>query len=184
MSELLKSSNHLGYGGAMPASTSATASPGPAEIVDIEKCLTRITYLAGRARQHEYLMAMAGLTLDRAAVAILRRLAETAPMRPGVLAGLLAVEASHVTRQVQQLERAGYVIRTADPHDRRAQRVELTDAGRAAVDRIREAARVGMRLALADWSDEDLRQLAGLFHRLVDDFVTHAEVPADLGPRA
>lgn len=184
MSELLKSSNHLRYGEAMPASTSAAASPGPAEIVEIEKCLTRITYLAGRARQHEYLMAMAGLTLDRAAVAILRRLAETAPMRPGVLAGLLAVEASHVTRQVQQLERAGHVIRTADPHDRRAQRVGLTDAGRAAVDRIREAARVGMRLALADWSDEDLRQLAGLFHRLVDDFVTHAEVPADLGPRA
>ncbi|MFE5892120.1 MarR family winged helix-turn-helix transcriptional regulator [Streptomyces sp. NPDC056462] len=168
----------------MPASTSAAASPGPAEIVEIEKCLTRVTYLAGRARQHEYLMAMAGLTLDRAAVAILRRLAESAPMRPGVLAGLLAVEASHVTRQVHQLERAGYVIRTADPHDRRAQRVELTDAGRAAVDRIREAARAGMRLALADWSDEDLRQLAELFHRLVDDFVTRAEVPADLGPRA
>ncbi|WP_328425669.1 MarR family winged helix-turn-helix transcriptional regulator [Streptomyces sp. NBC_00443] len=168
----------------MPASTSAAASPGPAEIVEIEKCLTRVTYLAGRARQHEYLMAMAGLTLDRAAVAILRRLAETAPMRPGVLAGLLAVEASHVTRQVQQLERAGYVIRTADPHDRRAQRVGLTDAGRVAVDRIREAARAGMRLALAGWSDEDLRQLAELFHRLVDDFVTRAEVPADLGPRA
>ncbi|KUL40372.1 MarR family winged helix-turn-helix transcriptional regulator [Streptomyces regalis] len=168
----------------MAAPSSAAASPVPTDIVptdivEIEKCLTRVAYLAGRARQHEYLMAMAGLTLDRAAVAILRRLAETEPMRPGVLAGLLAVEASHVTRQVQQLERAGYVVRAADPHDRRAQRIELTDAGRAAVDRFRDASRVGMRMALADWSDEDLRRLAELFHRLVDDFVTHAEAPAD-----
>ncbi|MER5940815.1 MarR family transcriptional regulator [Streptomyces sp. NPDC001928] len=161
----------------MPASTSAAAPKPPAvptDIVEIEKCLTRIAYLAGRARQHEYLMAMAGLSLDRAAVAILRRLAETEPMRPGVLAGLLAVEASHVTRQVQQLERAGHVVLAADPHDRRARRIELTEAGRAAADRIRDASRVGMRMALADWSDEDLRQLAALFHRMVDDFVTHA----------
>ncbi|MDF3142515.1 MULTISPECIES: MarR family transcriptional regulator [unclassified Streptomyces] len=163
----------------MAAPSSEAALPVPADIVEIEKCLTRVAYLAGRARQHEYLMAMAGLTLDRAAVAILRRLAETEPMRPGVLAGLLAVEASHVTRQVQQLERAGYVVRAADPHDRRAQRLELTEAGRAAVDRFREASRVGMRMALADWSDDDLRRLAELFHRLVDDFVTHAEVAAD-----
>ncbi|MFE7275617.1 MarR family winged helix-turn-helix transcriptional regulator [Streptomyces sp. NPDC057623] len=166
------------------SASSAAALPVSTDIVEIEKCLTRVSYLAGRARQHEYLMAMAGVNLDRAAVAVLRRLAESEPMRPGVLAGLLAVEASHVTRQVQQLERAGYVVRAADPHDRRARRVELTDAGRAAVDRFREASRVGMGMALADWSDEDLRRLAELFHRLVDDFVTHAEVPAGLDPTA
>ncbi|MCF1598633.1 MarR family winged helix-turn-helix transcriptional regulator [Streptomyces muensis] len=164
--------------------TPATESPVPPDIAEIEKCLTRVSYLAGRSRQHESLMAMAGLTLDRAAVAILRRLAESEPMRPGVLAGLLAVEASHVTRQVQQLERAGYVVRAADPHDRRARRIELTDAGRAAVDRFRAASRVGMRMALADWSDDDLRRLAELFHRLVDDFVTHAEAPVDSRPTA
>lgn len=168
----------------MSALSAAAAAPDPAHIVAIEQSLTRITYLASRARQHEYLMAAAGLALDRAAVAILRRLADSEPMRPGVLAGLMAVEASHVTRQVQQLERAGYVLRAADPHDRRAQRVELTDAGRAAVDRIREVSRIGMRMALAGWSDDDLRQLAELFHRLVDDFVTNAEIPADLGPTA
>lgn len=169
---------------AMAAPSSEAASPVPTDIVEIEKCLTRVAYLAGRARQHEYLMTLAGLSLDRAAVTILRRLDETEPMRPGVLAGLLAVEASHVTRQVQRLERGGYVVRAADPHDRRAQRIELTDAGRAAVERIREASRVGMCMALADWSDEDLHRLAGLFHRLVDDFITRAEIPADLGPTA
>jgi DNA-binding MarR family transcriptional regulator len=165
----------------MTAPTSA-AAPVSTAVVEIEKALTHVTYLAGRARQHERLMAASGLSLDRAAVAILRRLAESEPMRPGVLAGLLAVEASHVTRQLRQLERAGYVMRVADPDDRRAQRIELTDVGVAAVDRLREAGRRGMLMALADWSEEDLRQLAELFRRLVDDFVTHAEAP--VGPAA
>ena len=160
----------------MPASRSAPA-PVSATVVEIEQVLSRITYLAGRARQHERLMAVAGLDLDRAAVTILRHIAESEPLRPGVLAVRLSVEASHVTRQLRQLERGGYVVRIVDPDDRRAQRVQLTDLGLAAVQRIREASRRGMALALADWSDGDLEQLAALFHRLTDDFVAHAEDP-------
>ncbi|MET7488363.1 MarR family transcriptional regulator [Streptomyces sp. NPDC005538] len=156
------------------------AAPVPADVAEIERVLTRIAYLAGRARQHERLMAMAGLPLDRAAVAILRYIAESEPMRPGVLAVRMSVEASHVTRQLRQLEQLGYVIRIPDPDDGRAQRVQLTDSGLAAVSRIRDASRRGMEMALAHWSSEDLRHLAGLFHRLVDDFVTHAETPVDL----
>jgi DNA-binding MarR family transcriptional regulator len=151
----------------------------PANVNDIERALTRVTYLAGRARQHERLMVMAGLTLDRAAVAVLRHIAESEPMRPGVLAVRLSVEASHVTRQLRQLERGGHVVRIADPDDRRAQRVRITDLGLAAVDRIREANRRGLEMALAGWSEQDLGQLAALFHRLVDDFVAHAEDPLE-----
>ena len=158
----------------MPAHPPAPA-PVPEDVAEIERVLTRITYLAGRARQHERLMALAGLQLDRAAATILRYIAESEPLRPGVLAVRLSVEASHVTRQLRQLEKGGYVIRVADPDDRRAQRVQLTEAGLAAVDRIREASRRGMEVALAHWSPGDLRELATLFHRLFDDFVTHAE---------
>ncbi|ADI09163.1 MarR family transcriptional regulator [Streptomyces bingchenggensis BCW-1] len=153
-------------------------------MIEIERALTRIAYLAGRARQHERLMALAGLSLDRAAVAILRHIAESEPLRPGVLAVRLSVEASHVTRQLGQLEKGGYVIRVPDPDDRRAQRIQLTDAGLAAVERIREASRRGMSIALADWSAEDLGQLAGLFHRLPADFVKHAEADVDIPPSA
>ncbi|KAK1180134.1 MarR family transcriptional regulator [Streptomyces sp. NBS 14/10] len=167
-----------------PPSPSSAGEPVSTDVIAIERALTRITYLAGRARQHERLMALAGLSLDRAAVAILRFIAESEPLRPGVLAVRLSVEASHVTRQLGQLERAGYVIRIPDPDDRRAQRVQLTDAGLAAVERIREASRRGMAVALAEWSPEDLGQLAGLFRRLADDFVMHAESDVDIPPLA
>lgn len=154
-------------------------APASATLAEIERVLSRVTYLAGRSRRHERLMAMAGVPLDRAAVAILRHIAESEPLRPGVLAVRLSVEASHVTRQLRQLERGGYVIRIADPEDRRAQRVQLTDAGLAAVGRVREVGRRYLEQALGDWSDGDLRRLAALFHRLVDDFADHAEDRVD-----
>ncbi|MEU6091568.1 MarR family transcriptional regulator [Streptomyces sp. NPDC047085] len=147
------------------------ASP---EVVEIERALTRITYLGTRARQHDRLMALAGVPLDRAAVALLRQVEDAELLRPGELAQRLGVEASHVTRTVQQLQRSGYVTRVPDPDDRRAQRIRLTDAGREAVARIRDTGARAMQLALADWGPDELRQLAGLFHRMVDDFVAHA----------
>ncbi|QJS99496.1 MarR family transcriptional regulator [Streptomyces asoensis] len=158
------------------------------EVIEIERALTRITYLSTRARQHDRLMTLAGVPLDRAAVALLRQVADSEPLRPGELAQRLGVEASHVTRTVQQLQKSGYVTRVPDPDDGRAQRIQLTEAGRAAVGRVRDAGARGMQLALADWSPEELGQLATLFHRMVDDFLSHSieeetEQPAAV-PRA
>jgi DNA-binding MarR family transcriptional regulator len=144
------------------------------DVVEIERALTRITYLTSRVKQHERLVAVAGVPLDRAAVALLRQIADSEPLRLGELAARLAVEASHVTRQVQQLQKAGYVTRVPDPDDRRAQRIQLTPFGKEAYDRIREASWRGMQMALAEWSPQDLRQLASLFHRMVDDFLGFA----------
>ncbi|WP_328875449.1 MarR family transcriptional regulator [Streptomyces sp. NBC_00287] len=164
--------------------TPPSAPVARSQVTEIEQALTRITYLAGRARQHERLMGVAGLSLDRAAAAILRHVAESEPLRPGVLAVRLSVEASHVTRQLRQLESSGFVKRVPDPDDRRAQRVQITESGLAAVDRMREASRRGMEIALADWSEEELQQLATLFHRLVADFVRHTEAAVDGPPSA
>ncbi|MBR7829268.1 MarR family transcriptional regulator [Actinospica sp. MGRD01-02] len=156
------------------------AAAGPvagvsAEVAGIEAALKEIAYLASRARQHERMMAVAGLDLDRSAAALLRSLSEHEPVRSGELANRLAVEASHITRQVQQLERTGYVTRVPDPDDGRAQLVELTPRGRAAVERIRVVGCLGMQQALADWPAEDIGTLAVLFRRMVDDFVAHAD---------
>lgn len=155
----------------LPELPEAPASP---EVIEIERALTRITYLSTRARQHDRLMALADVPLDRAAVALLRQVADSESLRPGELANRLGVEASHVTRTVQQLEKSGYVTRVPDPQDRRAQRIELTEPGRQAIARVREAGARGMQLALSDWTPDELRQLATLFHRMVDDFLAHA----------
>ncbi|MER5200085.1 MarR family winged helix-turn-helix transcriptional regulator [Streptomyces sp. NPDC002755] len=151
------------------------ALPAAAEM---ERALTRVAYLGARARQHDRLVAMAGVPLDRAAVAMLRQIADHDPLRPGELAQVLAVQASHVTRQVQRLQKAGYVTRVADPDDSRARRIRLTPRGEDAVARLGDAGARGMQLVLAHWSPDELRRLADLVHRLVDAFLAH---PVDEG---
>ena len=158
----------------MPTPLPAHA-PVSTAMTEIERALSRVTYMARGVRQHDRLMALAGVTLDRAATALLRQIADSEPQRPGELAARLAVEASHITRQVQQLQKFGYVTRVPDPDDRRAQRIQITPAGREAIDRIRKASTQGMQMALAHWSPEELEQLAGLFHRMVDDFLAYGE---------
>jgi DNA-binding MarR family transcriptional regulator len=161
--------------GGMPASQRETpTSSTSADLVELERALSRIAYLITRSRRHDRIRAAAGVPLERAAVAILRQLAESGPMRPGELAARLEVEAPHITRQVQQLLKAGYVDRVPDPGDRRAHLIRLTPSGRAAAERVREVGRQAMQAALADWTPQELHQLATLFHRMVDDFLAYA----------
>ncbi|MDQ0604196.1 DNA-binding MarR family transcriptional regulator [Streptomyces canus] len=168
---------------ATPSLPELPDGPASPQVIEIERALTRITYLSTRARQHDRLMALAGVPLDRAAVALLRQVADSEPLRPGELANRLGVEASHVTRTVQQLQKTGYVTRVPDPDDRRAQRIELTETGRQAIDRVRDAGARGMQLALSEWAPEELGQLATLFHRMVDDFLAYS-VDDDTEPAA
>ncbi|WP_051494821.1 hypothetical protein [Nocardia nova] len=53
--------------------------------------------------------------------------------------------------------------------------MRITDTGRATVEAVRAGGRQHIRNALGGWSIEDLRQLAALNHRMVDDFLANAE---------
>jgi DNA-binding MarR family transcriptional regulator len=150
-----------------------------ADVAELDRALTRISYLLTRSRRNGLTTTAAGVPLDRAAVTVLLELADSGAMRPGELAARLEVEAPHVTRQVQRLEKAGYAARGADPDDRRAQLIQLTPSGTAAAGRIREVGRSGMQAALAHWSPDTLHEFATLFNRMVDDFRAY---DAEQGP--
>ncbi len=154
----------------------------PEDMIELERALTRISHLMTRAKQHDRTMVEAGVAVDRAGAPLLRVLADAPePMRLGALADRLAVEAPHVTRQIQRLERAGLVERVPDPDDGRARRVRISPAGAEAVECLRAVGRRRMAEALAGWSDEDRHRLAVLCHRMVDDFLDHAEEHGLLG---
>jgi DNA-binding MarR family transcriptional regulator len=84
------------------------------------------------------LVKPAGLT--PATAGALRILARNPGLSQRALADRLGAVPSRVVVLVDALENAGLVSRTRDPDDRRHHRLDLTDAGRAALQGLRAAA--------------------------------------------
>jgi MarR family transcriptional regulator, transcriptional regulator for hemolysin len=82
------------------------------------------------------------------------------------LARAMHIEGPTLTRHLDGLEEAGLVIRAREPHDRRAVRVELTDAGRAKHAELRQAVIAFNRRLTAGLGDAEVEELRGLLERL------------------
>ena len=84
------------------------------------------------------------------------------------LADRLGVDTPTVTRKIQQLERLGLVARDADPDDRRAHRIRLTDDGRETLVLLNDAKRRWLAALLEGWSIEDRDAFALLLGAFAD----------------
>ena len=82
------------------------------------------------------------------------------------LARALGIEGPTLTHHLDALERAGLVTRTRDPANRRVQRMELTEEGDAAFQRMRSAATAFDRRLRSGLSDGDVRVVRELLGRL------------------
>lgn len=81
------------------------------------------------------------------------------PPRMSDIASRLVLSPGGATKVIDRLERMGYVIRTPDPTDRRATIIEITDAGREAMQRNRKIIDSGLRAVWADHVTDDEAQL-------------------------
>jgi DNA-binding MarR family transcriptional regulator len=82
------------------------------------------------------------------------------------LAAAAGVAAPTATRMLDGLERGGYVTRATDVNDRRCVVVDLTPAGRAALDVTSRALHANRRRISSSLPDEDRAQAARLLRRL------------------
>lgn len=90
-----------------------------------------------KARVEEELQAELGLLLaDNEALLHLAH--SDHPPRMSAIAERLILSPGGTTKVIDRLESMGYVTRRPDPTDRRATVVDLTDAGRDAMDRARQ----------------------------------------------
>jgi DNA-binding MarR family transcriptional regulator len=111
----------------------------------------------------------ASLGGDPAVLHVVHMVKEHGPVRLTALAEAAMLDTSTVSRHVQHLEAAGHLARTADPEDRRATLIEITESGRAL---LREALAARGRLlddALAGWPPADRDALVRLLARLAED---------------
>jgi DNA-binding MarR family transcriptional regulator len=115
--------------------------------------------------------------LHPAALGVLAELARRGESRVSELAQAQLVDASVVSRQVAQLEKAGLVERRACRADGRAQLITATAHGLETLDARRQAQITLVQEALADWSEEDVRAFVRQFGLFTDDLRAHLLVP-------
>ncbi|MDQ0691350.1 MarR family winged helix-turn-helix transcriptional regulator [Arthrobacter sp. W4I7] len=84
------------------------------------------------------------------------------------LATIICVGKPSVSRQITFLESEGLVCKEADPLDRRAQVIRLTEKGEKEMHRVQEARKQVFRDRLGGWPLEDLQRLADYMERLND----------------
>jgi MarR family transcriptional regulator, transcriptional regulator for hemolysin len=82
------------------------------------------------------------------------------------LARALRIEGPTLTRHLDGLEKEGLVVRRRDPNDRRAVRVELTDAGRAKHAELLQAVIGFNRRLTSGLGDAEIGELRTLLGKL------------------
>jgi DNA-binding MarR family transcriptional regulator len=102
-------------------------------------------------------------------LSVLFRLAKTGPVRASDLSKDIMLDLSTVSRHLRALEAEGLVAKSADPDDKRAYRLELSEAGTAFVHEFWQARIRSVHGALADWTAEDVNTLTNLLGRFVRD---------------
>jgi MarR family transcriptional regulator, transcriptional regulator for hemolysin len=84
------------------------------------------------------------------------------------LAQAMGVTGATMTHHLNSLEAQGLVRRWRDQSNRRVQQVELTDAGIAMFDRLREVAMRHDQRLRSRLTEKDAEQLSKLLHKLED----------------
>ena len=119
-----------------------------------------------RAIRDAYDARFAHLDLNLTQAMLLVFLHEAGPLRQTQLAGQLGPGRAATGATVDLLERRGLVERQADPADRRAWLVTITQAGKERVEPINEIDRVLRAELRLDISRSERQQLAKLLLRL------------------
>jgi DNA-binding MarR family transcriptional regulator len=107
-----------------------------------------------------------GGRIDRMALMILGTLARCGPSRLSGIAERTGFDASHVSRQVADLEKAGLLSRQPDPDDGRAIQLQATSKGQNLMKRLSDGRRERIERLLSDWDQDEIEIFGRLLGRL------------------
>lgn len=106
------------------------------------------------------------LGLTRAQWSVLFRLARNEGVNQKTLAQLVDVEPMTLTRIVDRLERSECVERRADPYDRRAYRLYLTDKARPLLEKLQSMASETRADALRGIPPDEMQRLTSVLETI------------------
>ena len=122
------------------------------------------------------------LGLTRAQWRVLVHLAPRQGINQSALADILELDAVTMGRHVDRLERDGWLERRADPGDRRAWRLHLTEASRPTLERMDRIATEMQAAALDGVSPADRARLIEMLSRIKANLAPAAAGEAPLAP--
>lgn len=154
--------------------------PAPSSAGDPGRSRASDAHEADRARDRELVSALFAVLIrlphvridepvDKTGLAILHELTWSGTTRPSDLAAQMHIDISTVSRHLQALEAQLLVVRTRDPEDARAQRVDLTERGDEVLGRFLDGRSASLRAAISHWAAEDTAALRHQLGRLADD---------------
>ncbi|HEY6470698.1 MAG TPA: MarR family transcriptional regulator [Candidatus Dormibacteraeota bacterium] len=115
------------------------------------------------------------------ALNLLQVIAVGEAVRPSEIAARQHVHQSLVTRQIREMEAAGYVKVTANPADGRSCLVTLTRSGRKEMDRLTEIGLQRFALFVKDWRSQEIRAFTESLEKLQESMLATAD--EERGPR-
>jgi DNA-binding MarR family transcriptional regulator len=110
--------------------------------------------------------------VDKASLLVLWRVSEHGSPRPSEVAGEIGLDLSTISRHIRALEQGGYLVKAADPDDRRACRVTITPLGTELVQQAWERRIATIAAAVREWPEQDRDTLTRLLTRLTDDLAS------------
>ncbi|KPI34228.1 transcriptional regulator, MarR family [Actinobacteria bacterium OV450] len=132
------------------------------EIADALGILLRRTT---RTQLHRQLTEGMGEGVDEQTYPVLSALARTGPRSAADLAPDVGIDRSGVTRRASRLEAAGLIRREADPDDRRAHLLVLTEEGRSVVAELRTRLAAHIMGSLSGWPPGEAAKFAHQLRR-------------------
>ncbi|GAA1805753.1 MarR family winged helix-turn-helix transcriptional regulator [Nesterenkonia flava] len=104
--------------------------------------------------------------IEPASYSVLATLQHTGPSRMTFIARHLGIGKPTLSRQLNTLAARGFVTKTTDPEDGRAQVVSLTVEGRHRLETAQADRAERYLQMLAPWSEEEITTLSGLLAKL------------------
>jgi DNA-binding MarR family transcriptional regulator len=143
----------------------------------LHEALIDVVGFFNRPQNDVILLREAGVALDRALFPLLVLIERRGPLGVGELADRVGRDYTTVSRQVAKLDSLGLITRRAGKTDRRVTEAVLTNKGQAMSEMLDMARERLAGIALAGWSDRDLRDLARLLRRFADNLMHGTEMP-------
>jgi len=124
---------------------------------------------------------LAGSGVSSGTGVILLELRDGGKRNPAALAAAIGVDKAYVTRSLQALKQAGYVVVSPDTSDRRLLNVSLTEKGRAAAGLMENAMLAWLALVSKGVSQAELDTVEVVFDTLYANAVAYFTDDPDQG---